>query len=150
MKLTKILTVSCVFFMQCIIREVTDLYMNNSSMGYTYKGTTDNLCPRAENVPCQVPQIKNILDSKKSKFLKKCPTVWDYTCQLGVLQYAWQYAPAMCPRPCKTWHYKSHFAGDTKVANNVGFNTVYLINFATDIVLKDEERKVGTYLAFSK
>ena len=124
--------------------------MNKSSLGYAYKGATGDGCTKAENVPCWVPQIKNILDTEKSMVLKKCPTVWDYTCQLGVLHYAWKYGPAMCPKPCTTWRYKSHDAGGAEMANYMGSNTMFLITFSSDTVLKDEERKVRAYWALFK
>ena len=128
--------------MQCFITEITDLYMNKSSLGYHYNGVAGDVCAHAENVPCRVPQIKNILEPEKWKMLKKCPTVWDYACEMGWLIYAWKYGPSMCPKPCKTWRYKSHVAGGTKMANFNGSNTMYLMTFASDIVLKEEEREV--------
>ena len=134
------------------MREITDLYMNKSSVGYGHNGAsaTGHACAKAEYVPCWAPQIKNILDPEKSKLLKKCPTVWDYTCELGFLLFAWKYGPAMCPKPCKTWHYKSYDAGSSEMAHYMGSNTMLLITFASDTVLKDEEHKVRAYWALFK
>ena len=136
--------------MQCLMREITDQYMNKSSLGYTYNGAGGDACARAENVPCYLPQIKHLLDSEKSKLLEKCPTVWDYMCELGWLIYAWKYGPSMCPKPCKTWHYKSYDSGSTEMADHDGANTMFLMTFATDTVLKDEEHMVRTNEALLK
>ena len=123
------------------MRAVTDLYMNKSSVGYAYNKTS-KFCDSAENIPCWVPQIKDILDPEKSKLLKKCPTVWDFTCETNFLVYAWKYGPSMCPKPCKNWRFKSNDAGSSKMASYLGANVNYVISFASDIVLKEEERKV--------
>ena len=123
------------------MRAVTDLYMNKSSVGYAYNKTS-KFCDTAENIPCWVPQIKDILDPEKSKLLKKCPTVWDFTCETNFLVYAWKYGPSMCPKPCKNWRFKSNDAGSSKMASYLGANVNYVMSFASDIVLREEERKV--------
>ena len=128
------------------MRAITDLYMNESSVGYAYSKTS-KFCDSAENIPCWVPQIKDILDPEKSKLLKKCPTVWDFTCETNFLVYAWKYGPSMCPKPCKNWRFKSNDAGSSKMASYLGANVNYVMSFASDIVLKEEERKVKAPMA---
>ena len=128
------------------MRDITDLYMNTSSLGYGYVGANgDQHCPKAQHVPCMVPQARDILNPEESILLKKCPTLWDYMCEMSVLMYAWKYGPSACAKPCKTWHYKSYDAGSTDMANYMPSNTMLLMSFASDTVLKDEERKVRVH-----
>ena len=137
-------------FIQCLMRELTNAYMNKSSVGYTYKvGAGDIYCPLSQHVPCWVPQIKDVLDPAKSKQLTKCPTVWDYMCEMSFLMYAWKHGPSLCAKPCKTWIYRSIDAGSTKMPSYTitpsYSNTMFIMSFSTDTVLKHEERKVNKF-----
>ena len=49
------------------MRDITDLYMNTSSLGYGYVGANgDQHCPKAQHVPCMVPQARDILNPEES------------------------------------------------------------------------------------
>ena len=100
----------------------TDLYMNMSPLPGGLDPT--GYCLKSGSTPCWVPQMKNIVDPEESKALQRCPTVWDYMCELKYLQYAWRRGPIVCPRPCKTWHYKVSDNGKSKLARSdevIGF-----------------------------
>ena len=121
------------------------------ALGYNYGPVGEWYCPLSQHVPCWVPQIKDILDPEISKQLNKCPTVWDYMCETSFLYYAWKHGPAMCPKPCKTWIYKSNDAGSSKMPSYTitpsYSNTMLMMSFSTDTVLKHEERKVRPFQA---
>ena len=86
--------------------------MNKSALPREIGGT--NYCVQSKHVPCWVPQIKDIVDPEKTKGLKRCPTVWDYMCEMQFLMHIFQFGPTMCPKPCKTWQYKFYEAGKAK------------------------------------
>lgn len=98
------------------MRRATEIYMNKSALPREAGGTS--YCAQSNHVPCWVPQIKDIIDPEVSKSLKKCPTVWDYMCEMQFLMYIFNFGPTRCPKPCKTWHYKFYEAGRTKMGRS--------------------------------
>ena len=110
------------------MRKATELYMNKSGPPREIGGT--KYCAQSKNVPCSVPQIKDIIESETSGGLEKCPTVWDYMCELQYLVYIYNFAPTMCPKPCQTWHYKLYEAGRSKMGPIPSVRTNYLLGIS--------------------
>ena len=75
-----------------------DLYQTESYMG--------THCLNATSIPCSIPQIKDIIDTGIQEGLEKCPTFWDYNCELIVLWHAKQTADKKCITPCQTSEYR--------------------------------------------
>ena len=91
-------------YFQCLTAEMTRLYMSEEPYKLiTYMGTH---CLNATSVPCSIPQIKDITYSWVQDSLKKCPSFWDYNCELIVLWHAKQAAYSKCLRPCQTSQYR--------------------------------------------
>ena len=66
----------------------------------TYESTN---CANATNIPCWVPQIKDIVKNQHN--LARCPTVMDYNCERMILYYGLTQAMAKCPKPCENLQY---------------------------------------------
>ena len=66
----------------------------------TYIGTN---CANATNIPCCVPQIKDIVKTQHN--LDRCPTVMDYNCERMVLYYGLPQALGKCRKPCENLQY---------------------------------------------
>ena len=83
---------------------MTRQYMNKELYQLeSYMGTH---CLNASSVPCLIPQIKDIIDMGIQDSLKKCPTFWDYNCELIILWHAKQTAASKCIIPCMTSQYR--------------------------------------------
>ena len=95
--------------------KATEIYMNKSALPREISGT--KYCAKSEHVPCWIPQIKDVIDRNVSSGLEKCPTVWDYMCELQFLMYIQQYSPTVCLKSCKSWHYKFYKAGKAKFSS---------------------------------
>ena len=107
--------------------KATEIYMNKSALPREVHGTT--YCAQSKHVPCWIPQIKDVIDPEISSDLEKCPTVWDYMCELKFLMFIYNYGPTMCRKSCKTWHYKFYEGGKTKLSiNDKKVNSGYMKN----------------------
>ena len=98
--------------LQCLMIKATEIYMNKSALPREIRGT--KYCAQSEHVPCWIPQIKDVIDPDISSSLEKCPTVWDYVCELQFLLYIHNFGSTLCLKTCKTWHYKFYEGGKAK------------------------------------
>ena len=70
----------------------------------TYETTN---CLNATNIPCWVPQMKDIVEYETQKNLEKCISLMDYNCEKMVLWHSMiGIGLNKCPRPCDKLHYK--------------------------------------------
>ena len=120
-----------------------DLYQKKV-VGYSYY--TD-YCLLANNTPCLVPQVKDILDNSTQKNLKICPTIWDYQCELNVLHQAGQMVTTECIKPCKTSQYKMTFDRETlrprTYAQIMPGDTFISLWFSTNTIMQYKQVWVG-------
>ena len=108
--------------------KATEIYMNKSALPREVGGT--KYCAQSEHVPCWIPQIKDVINTEIASDLEKCPTVWDYMCELKFIMYLYNYGPTMCLKSCKTWHYKFYKGGKTKFSyNDKKVNGKYIKNY---------------------
>ena len=63
-------------------------------------------CVNASNIPCWVPQIKDIVNSNAQKRLEPCSSVMDYNCENMILWFGLQRTFPKCHKPCDRLHYK--------------------------------------------
>ena len=112
--------------------KATEIYMNKSALPREYGGTKH--CARSQHVPCWIPQIKDVIEPNISSGLEKCPTIWDYKCELNFLMHIHNHGPTLCLKSCETWHYKFYEGGkakfswnDKKVNSKHVKNNIYVI-----------------------
>ena len=125
----------------------------------TYHGTN---CANATNLPCWVPQIKDMVKSETQRNLAICPTIMDYNCEKKVLWQSMVDAGYKClsKRPCERLSYKlikkeelpipeanlesesSGLTGETYTQYDTGL----ILTFPTQTVLKHKEKRVWQQL----
>ena len=109
-----------------------DLYQQSHYMG--------SYCFNATNTPCWVPQIKDIVDASTQKSLKKCPTIWDYYCELIILHQAGEMAISECIKPCHTSQYKLSLDKELSLSNDYGIGSTFLtLVFSTNTITRYKE-----------
>ena len=71
----------------------------------TYKWSN---CANATQIPCWVPQMKDLVAEETQRDLDKCSTLFDYNCEKQVLWQSMVDAGYKClnKRPCEMMHYK--------------------------------------------
>ena len=86
-------------------------------------------CLNATNIPCWVPQMKDIVEYETQKNLETCITLMDYNCEKMVLWYSMiDTALNKCPRPCDRLHYKL-IKGDMYQIPNEDYEWVSAVTF---------------------
>ena len=117
---------------------MTRLYMDKEL--YQRSHYMGSYCLNATNTPCLVPQIKDILDANIQKDLKKCPTIWDYYCELIVLHQAGQMATSECIKPCHTSQYRLSLDRELSLSNDYGLGSAVLtLWFSTNTITNYNE-----------
>ena len=92
----------------------------------TYEKTN---CLNATNIPCWVPQMKDIVEYETQKNLEKCTTLMDYNCEKMVLYHSMiDIGLDKCPRPCDKLHYKL-IKGEVYQIPNEDYEWVSVITF---------------------
>ena len=91
-------------YFQCLQDEMTQTYMDEDF--HALKTYESSNCVNATNIPCWVPQMKDIVDPNTQKNLDSCSYIMDYNCEKMVLFHGLVQAPAKCPKPCEKVHYK--------------------------------------------
>ena len=126
------------FNLQCQMEAISRLYMEKEL--YQHKSLLGDQCLNANNTPCWVPQIKDILDAEIQEKLKKCPTIWDYYCELNVLHHAIQISATECIKPCKTSQYKLSLDKELSLSGDYGLgSTVLTLRFSTNTITNYKE-----------
>ena len=79
---------------------------------HTRKSYQFTNCVNATNIPCSVPQIKDIVDPETQKHLDICASAMDYNCGKMILFHGLMdvggvgQTQVKCPKPCEKLHYK--------------------------------------------
>lgn len=121
------------FNLQCLTEVMSRLYMEKDF--YQLNHFMGSYCFNATNTPCWVPQIKDIVDANIQKNLKKCPTIWDYYCELIILHQAGQMATAECIKPCHSSQYRVTLDREIILSGHHGYGeTLLSLWFSTNTV----------------
>ena len=129
---------------QCLTDEMTRLYMSKEPYQLeSYMGTH---CLNATNVPCSIPQIKNVTVKGVQDSLQNCPTFWDYNCELIVLSHAMPMAGSKCMKPCQTSQYKLTLDNEWRLSNETldvkEANTIINLELSTNFIMMYTEVQV--------
>ena len=79
---------------------------------HTRKSYQFTNCVNATNIPCSVPQIKDIVDPETQNHLDICTYIMDYNCGKMILFHGLMAVGGVgqtqikCPKPCEKLHYK--------------------------------------------
>ena len=123
------------------------LYMEKELYQKEAVGYYKNYCLLANNTPCLVPQVKDILDATTQENLKMCPTIWDFYCELNVLHQSGQMATSECIKPCKTSQYRVTLKEEVLLSNqyaqSIHADTVISLWFSTNTIMQSKQVRVG-------
>ena len=131
---------------QCLTDEMTRLYMSKEL--YQLKSYMGTHCLNATNVPCSIPQIKNVTVKGVQDSLQNCPTFWDYNCELIVLCDAMSMAGSKCTKPCQQSQYRLSLDNEWRMSketlNSSTKEANIIINFklSTNFIMKYTEAQV--------
>ena len=124
--------------LQCIMEEVTRLYMDKESYNVTQ-------CLNATNTPCSSPHMKDLIDINVLKGLKTCPTPWDFNCEQAVLRHALTKGYYKCPKPCQKWQYQVTVMEDTipdTYFSEEILDSMVILSFSTNTFTQLKEAQV--------
>ena len=117
-----------------------ELYQQRSFIG--------SHCQNASNTPCWIPQTKNVIVKGVQDSLQKCPTFWDYNCELIVLCNAMSMAGSKCTKPCQQSQYRLSLDNEWRMSketlNSSTKEANIIINFklSTNFIMKYTEAQV--------
>ena len=127
--------------LQCLTKEITRLYMDKEL--YQFRSVMGTHCLNATNIPCLVPQAKDIVNISVQRNLKMCPTVWDYYCELVILHHAGQMASTKCHKPCQTSKYRLTLDREASLTMDQGLGeTIVTFWFSSNTIMKYKEVEV--------
>ena len=122
---------------------MTRLYMNVDA--HHVKSFMGTHCLNATSTPCWIPQMKHVIDSGVQGSLTKCPTFWDYNCELIVLYHGIQMAESKCTMPCQTSRYRLSVLAEQKTSTTMEelADTQISFRFSTNYIMKYTEDQVA-------